>query len=598
VLELSKSLDKEKKINCSESSKYSCLPVLKKYYFLTDSDILFSKYFIPNVSGGILKKFKSIEPRNINTGENKSIDLFEYRKEQPQLMAERFKEEFTVTFFLGIKKDFENYTELKAIFPEVAEIIKYIDANNVYNIFPIFRDAVERDMEKMLIHLSRFRLQSNYYESLKSDKGKIFSFISTLASGLQQGRNLADIISDLAEEQSFIKDSTNLFQAARFMNLISSCFRDTVDGRMWINANQFKNLIESDTKLKILFGLIYQKNLQINVCFRRNNKTSLDLKNELEEVSQNYKSNHSHWSEYLIQVYNAAIKVEAEYDTLNKLTKNPLETANINYKRYSFSVQSYINSVLNVDIADETIILPDEIKACIPFIYQINEAFSDYNTKRYGRAVFKTIQILDSTLFYDNRNKDSRDKLIRYSIFFANLAEAKTPEDIRLAIDAEISPVKASSLKDYSNFSISINAYFGICGGMEYLKINKNKISTLGLSIPIGIGIYKNTPKCKKIIGHIGIYCSVIDLGVPASFRLSGDSTSRLPEMKIQNIIAPGVCLVAGRLFNSSFSLGAGLQYGPQSRMIVIKGIPAEASSWRWNISLSYDLPLVYLFKK
>ncbi len=606
-MELSRSLDKDKKFNCSENSKYSCLSILRKYYFSKDSSKNFIKYFkqnpffkdfIPNVTNTISKKFVSIEPKIFAYPEAENIDLFSYKKEEPQIMAKRFKEEFTVDFFLKLKRDFENYTELKALFPETDEVAKYINTDNLYNMFPIFRNAAEKDMETLLIHLSRLRLQSKFYYSLNAEKGKLFTFISMLASGMQKGENIADIISEIAEENAIKKDTSNLLEAVKYFNLVSSCFRDTAHETMYINSSQFKNIIESETRMKIIFGLLYQKNLQLNIYFKRNEKVTFDLKKELEELAVQFKLNRSTWIGYLKQVYFKASKVEREFDSLSYEIKNNNETGKFKFRSYSSSITDFFETLVQLNLANETIIVPEEIKSSIPVIQEVNDAYCGFNTYKYGRAVFKTIQILDSTLFYDKKNKESRDKIDRYAIFFANISEAQTPEEVKMAIDAEITPVKASSLKDYAHFSVSINAYLGICSGMEYMNINNKNITTIGLSAPIGIGIYISTPKCRSIVGHAGIYFSIIDLGVPASFRLNGFNTYRLPEMNLQNILAPGASLIAGRLFNSPITLGAGVQYGPQLRLVTINGLPVNSAAWRWNISLSYDLPLVYLLKK
>jgi hypothetical protein len=607
MLELSKSLDKEKKFNCSETNKFSCLPILKKYYFPLDSDMQFSKYFkqnpflkefIPNVSNVISRKFLTIEPKDFSLNEIKKTDLFEYRKEQPQIMAKRFKEELSVAFFLAMKKDFENYTELKALFPETGQTIKYIDADNIYNMFPILRIAAIQDMDSYLIHLSRLRLQSRYYESLKTERGKIFSFTCMLASGMQQGQNIANLLSDIAEGNDIKKDSSNLFQAYKYFNLVSSCFRDTAEKSSWISTAQFKSLIENESKFKIMLGLMYQENLHLSIRFQRNGKIAFEVKNELEELASGYKLKHTGWIEYFSQVYYTARKAESDFETLKNRLNNEDGNLSIDYKNYANSVKDFINSMLRIDNADESIILPDDLKTGIAFIEETNKSFCDFNTGRYGKAVFKTLQIMDSTLFYDNKNKESREKLARYSIFFANIAEAQQSEDVQMAIEAEISPVRTSSLKECSKLSISLNAYIGIGGGMEYPDMNKKDIPYSGLSLPIGIGIYKSTPGCKPIMGAAGLFCSVFDAGIPTCFRLIPDSSYHLPEMKLQNILAPGAWLIAGRLFNTPFSLGAGVQFAPQSRMVKVNGTPSSSTSWRWNVSVYYDLPLVYFYKK
>jgi len=208
------------------------------------------------------------------------------------------------------------------------------------------------------------------------------------------------------------------------------------------------------------------------------------------------------------------------------------------------------------------------------------------------------MQFLDETLYYKKQNEESRNVIMKYSVLMANVAEARNPEGVKLAIKSIISSPHASAMKTYSKISISVNAYAGLFAGMEMLDNGNYNYLTSGATIPIGIGLYSGLQKTKNIIGYYGIFVSFIDLGTFTSFNLNDNNVNLLPETNLQNIISPGASIILGRLFNTPLSINAGIQISPQARQVNNNLLPFISKGWRWNVSVCYDIPLFYLVKK
>jgi hypothetical protein len=187
---------------------------------------------------------------------------------------------------------------------------------------------------------------------------------------------------------------------------------------------------------------------------------------------------------------------------------------------------------------------------------------------------------------------------MKYSVLMANVAEARDPEGVKLALQSVLRPPRATAIKTYSKLSISVNAYAGLFAGKEILENGNHNYLTTGATIPLGIGIYSGLQKTKNIIGYYGMFFSFIDLGTYTSFNLNDNKVNLLPETNIQNIIAPGASIILGRLFNTPLSINAGVQISPQARQINTSLIPITSNGWRWNVSICYDIPVIYLLKK
>jgi hypothetical protein len=598
--ELSKCMDKERKFNMSENSKYSALPVLKRYYYPVDSADQFIKNLRSNpyfrdFSGNSNLKGILREKVESHFSSSKSINFHRAENSIPNLMAFRFKEDVTMNFFLKMKNDFVKYPELKALFPNTCEVLEYIDPLNLYYLFPVFRNAIVKDFDNFSINLAHLRFQSKYYNVFQTSKGKQFIASSIISSGLERGLPLDEIFASLLAEKFVQNDSSNVFQAVKYLGLISQTIRDTASNKIWVSHHQFHNFLESETRQKLLLGLLYQENSHYNIAFKSQFKDVFNLKNALKGADKNASD---HWMDYFREVHAKALAYETRFDSLKWKTKAKEPLNNSDVDSYLSSVSSYMEAVLNIGTISESVWLANDIKESM-LCNQKNFIILKNNISgQLGTTIFNTLQLLDSTIFSDKQNLDSRDVILKYGIFFANLAEAENPEAVKMAFESVIQPVRATATKSFSRWSLSLNAFLGLSGGLEFQSNPNHRAGVIGFSAPFGIGLYHNNNLFRNYIGCTGLYLNIVDFGILTRYQTTHNVSNRLPEFSLQNIIAPGVALQAGRILNSPFVLQTGIEYGPYNRIADVNNNPQHVSAWEWTVSLSYDIPVFYLWNR
>jgi hypothetical protein len=99
--------------------------------------------------------------------------------------------------------------------------------------------------------------------------------------------------------------------------------------------------------------------------------------------------------------------------------------------------------------------------------------------------------------------------------------------------------------------------------------------------------------------GSISFYTQVIDVGAIFAYRFS-NQTERIPDLKFENIIAPGFYTIYGFGNNVPVSLGVGAQLGPNLRKIdPAAGLNIdETKAWRFGFILAVDIPITHFYTK
>ena len=223
--------------------------------------------------------------------------------------------------------------------------------------------------------------------------------------------------------------------------------------------------------------------------------------------------------------------------------------------------------------------------------------FNDLQAERYGSAVQNLVNML-STVATSSPSVESRwqrtsQELLFYGNFMANVASAQNAEDMKSALLGAALPPGSSRVKREEPFNIGLNTYLGLGGGCEVLNNtgdDKRTAGTIGLSLPVGLSVSWKFKKEHAL--SYSVLLSVLDLGAVAAFRLGDPNAEALPDLKIENFVAPGAYF----LFNiprSPFSMGVGSQYGPRVRSITTaNGIQSQASAWRWGGFIGMDVPI------
>ncbi len=517
-----------------------------------------------------------------------------------QFLVARTKEELSLAFFKKFKKTIDDSEELKKLFPKTLAVLNVID-QDIYkfsNYLNTLREAFKKDLDNILVTLDSYideKKTALYVENEPSaQKLEYFQAALVLVNNIRLGNHPAEAIAALNNKR-FDNSNTVLLElqeATRLFTVFSNSLKSNQSDRYWISSDSLKLLMDPVT-FNIYLGLIYEKHR--DEMFFGN-----DLKSYLDKVSQGT-SKIEDYQNYLKSFIQESEKVELSIQSI-KEKKKAGEKINSYNDIFISSTQLLVNlnKLSDIDAGISFSLNPKLVKV----IQLLNDVYLDINEKQYS-ALILDVSLLLSELLNDFTWKDS---FIKYGTFIANVAQAESPDEVQSAIEAIALPVGSASIKKHAKFNLSLNAYTGIFYGNEYLEDpNQGWADIYGVSAPIGIAAsWPVRLPCKKlhIFSSFSLYGSLVDLGAVASYRFKDDDTESLPEIKLENIFAPGVYGVLG-FKDIPVSLGYGWQQGPHLREVNVEDSAnpgtftnTTANGYRWSIFLAVDIPLTNFYTK
>ena len=234
-------------------------------------------------------------------------------------------------------------------------------------------------------------------------------------------------------------------------------------------------------------------------------------------------------------------------------------------------------------------------------VFLFNDKAAKGELKQSQENLLQNLRVYLPELFPDIFTfKD--DNVVKLIHFVNDMAQAETSEEVENALDSFALPAGSSSIKEESKSYISINAYPGILGGVEWSSFN-NEAPAGHVGITAPVGIYCQLPFWRNS-GTLGLFVPVIDIGAPVRLRLDGNNdTETLPDFDFNDIFSPGLYVSYG-FKNAPFAINAGIQYGPKLRGIKTTATDTagtettavtDSSSFRFGIGLVIDIPLFTL---
>ncbi|MEM8929138.1 MAG: hypothetical protein AAGC45_13130 [Bacteroidota bacterium] len=196
------------------------------------------------------------------------------------------------------------------------------------------------------------------------------------------------------------------------------------------------------------------------------------------------------------------------------------------------------------------------------------------------------------------RYKGILPKLLKYGNLAVGIAQAESSDEVKNLIESIALPVGSASIKKKSKFNVALNAYVGFSPAIEYSGDSKNTKFSLGLNAPIGVATSWDLQSGKKEHGSFSIFVPLIDIGAVTNFRFEDDETEELPEIKLENIFAPGLYFVHGWA-KLPISWGIGGQLGPQLREVEpsINSLDSDLS-FSIRAFIAVDIPLLNFYTR
>lgn len=189
--------------------------------------------------------------------------------------------------------------------------------------------------------------------------------------------------------------------------------------------------------------------------------------------------------------------------------------------------------------------------------------------------------------------------ITQYGPFIAEVAAAKTPEDVQAALEAAAAPVGGSLAKrGKGKRTIAINAFFGFAGGGEVVDGTGDKTITGGqASLYAAVGV--EASKGCGTHSSIGLFLSVIDLGAVTSLHFGNEDemaaddhadVETTPEVGVAQVFSPGLYVTASY---KRATLGVGASLTPKLRNVTDDGMfVEEATALRFGGFVALDITI------
>lgn len=529
------------------------------------------------------------------------LDVTSFADGLAKFLIKRAKEELFITFFSKLQ-DSTKYPEFKILFPKTKLLVDNFKAWEYPNVINTIREAFDKDLKELLGNICNIRLLSsatcNCDDKAKKRIDALAAFFATanghmaltafqIGNGFISGHKVPDVFHTitgtdyLGEIPGAAADITN---SIRFFDAVSYSLRSTEYKRNYVSGEEVTALFNDDTAKQIYVGLLYQQLTGNGISFAGINWETVLTPAGTSGIQL-----------FVSKLVNNGEDITTAIQSLGDARKKG-EGDLTNYWGAIFeAANQFLSDATQIEIIHPSLHFPGALQNLFLESGKTLEIAHDIAVRNYSASVIGTLSLLSK---YTNRPGEIsgfNEFFVKYGSFAANVVQSKNSDDVEKAIEAMVLPAGSASIKKKTAFSIALNGYLGGFYGNEYLAEKKtNRWGVIsGMYAPVGITLSKQVGE-SSISGFI----SLIDIGAIASYRLKDDSTATLPEVKLQNILAPGLGLVYG-FPKWPLSIGYTYQFGPALREISgsEKTVSKKLNS-RWQFFLSVDIPLMNFYTK
>ena len=525
-------------------------------------------------------------------------------------LVNRTKQELTIAFFKDFQKKVEESEEMRYLFPTTSAVLLQIDKDIYrFNAFwEVLRESFLTDLNDLGYHLDDFvqnssRIKSPMQRHMMSDFFKVGEL-------LQEQTPPAQIVSYMAED-AYLHVLTPEDDSAAFvpvmqrnlklLGLFSKALEQKDQSGYWVTPNEVVDLVRDTTFNDIFFGLLYQKGKDYQIDEEKTlGESLLDLRGDNLKM-RSLVNNLKRFADEGKNVQRIAKDIRARKNARRRakggatLDESEKELEFDDYYHFTQGVSNMLLEGYNFkkQLVGATTEQDSIVDRYLGIVGDLNTLGLNIRKKHYTSAVINTLVIIEKLLPQDEYACE-RKNLMKYGSFIATAVQAKSSKEVSQAISAFALPPGGSAIKKYSRFSVAINAYVGLSAGQEHLN-GVGTSSFYSLATPVGVTFNWGF----KGAGSISILASAIDLGALTTFRFEAegeDNVSELPELKMENVFAPGAYLIYG-VPKYPLSIGVGAQLGPNLREVTNASLNIDKTSgWRWGAFIAVDIPIVSLY--
>lgn len=571
-----------------------------------------------------------------------------------KFLIKRGKQELSLSFFEKFKKVIDNNKDLKTLFPATFPLLDAID-EDIYNYSAYLqnlREAFKKDINALPKNLPG--IVDNHPDYFKNHEKLEAELLGAcyLALQVQLEAHPGDILANIPDSilnkfDNLPADTTKHYfkGSIQTLQLVSSALRDTALGEKaayWVNASQIRRLTSNPITLKIFFALLYQKAINDYQGVVFNDKYT--LKAIFDTVAPKINAKQQILADYKQFISDFGIRA----DQLNKMIKagkNEADSASVEkyaaYFKATLGILEQASDIGNLPFpagnsktiyaALKTTDFHQKFKPYFDISNNVADMAVDISRKNYSSAINNAVIIYNSILTKPltgeaaaaqtqtaslkagskldtaakvseiaaakaDTAKSKLTEFVKYGSFMAAVATAKTSDDVENAIEAAALPVGSYTIKQKSEFNISLNGYVGYA--WDFTKPpgkSNNRLFANGIYAPVGfsgsVGLHGG--KC----GALTLFASLIDVGSLVSYNLKGDTTaSKLKQdIRLESIISPSAQLFYD-IPKCPIAVGFGWRRTPKLFFSKDSGFTTVQPQSVFNVSLLIDIPITTLF--
>jgi hypothetical protein len=425
---------------------------------------------------------------------------------------------------------------------------------------------------------------------------------------ITNGQSPVVTLGNLSNDPLLSRNPQEVQSIITLTSVISRLLTNPASTNEWLNASTIRNNLNSPENIKMFFGL-FMLEYQAELARIRAGSGANDNLYNLIATNEAKLNAILNWIKEITEDYTAVLQTYTEIKDLidagkeipgNKIVEfeTKLLTTFRSFFRFPFDKFSI---TLNASV-EKT------FDAAASAITLFTELITNIREKNYGLALASAIDMIAA--FLNNKEEEDRHTLSlvkKYGNFAVSVAKSNDNNEMLDALNTAALPVGSYRIKrnSYSNFSL--NAYAGVFGGFQTFSASvpgsvKKSNGLFGFTAPVGLAYsWGHIDKNKKDDSLSGssstILLSVIDIGAVTAFRLTKDSTVALPDLKWENLLAPGIFYVYG-VKKLPLSCGLGVQYGPQLRHIKDNKAVILPSAWSVRLFLAIDIPVFSFYTR
>jgi len=564
-----------------------------------------------------------------------------------KFIVKRTKQELSIAFFDKFMTELEKpeYKDLRTVFPQTYSALQLM-GSEIYNYnayIQLLRECFEKDLAALPVNIRTILDNHEDFFDRMPELKALFESAFYIGQQIYDKQQPGIIIENypLSILDNLHNDVKPCFQT---MVLLSKSVKSADAGSdYWSSGKEIKKLAENKTILMIYLGLLEQQAKFDDIKFS-DGSTLAKILDSSYPTYQKYNAFYftlSTKTEILQSSINAIndtddkdLRFENYYSAVSSsldLMKFLAESGDIlkfntgvkfreNTEKYFLLAQTTADIVIDVKRRNYSSAVANATK-----LYDV--AFNKENNKTYSDDLTADNTVgADGKPVFDKNKKESllainndenttgvKKALFKYGAFMADVAQAKTSDDVEKAIEAVALPVGSARVKRETPFNVALNAYCGLFVGDEIIKNYGSQkvlgdINTFGVAAPIGISLSQGHRVWPWPVNKIGKerkagwssswFISIVDLGAVTAYRFKDDETEKVPTIQLKDIFSPGIFWSLG-IPKSPLSINFGAQVGPNLRKVgALANEYAGETYVRYSVSFCVDLPLLNLYTK